>query len=1591
MSTKTKKDKGVKNDPFRFEGDGISFKGKLIGSEAVSSARGDRMCADAMARLKSVVKASGEHKQRVSLTVSLEGIKVFDEKTHELMCHHPVHRISFISQDQTDPRAFGYVSGTPLGGHSFIAIKTEKTASQIVIALRDLFQVVLEMKQHEMKRRSGSTSHQSNNTSGSNNNNAISNNSSNRHSSSSSSANHENGHEDGRIDGSLLDPARPVSNNVNVDSMVTAIAGKGQSSTESSRPDVAVVDDLLDLQTELDCLQQGIEQIEGEISTAEAAFGADPFGSTHEVAGQQQASTSSMLESNAGTISSGSSAYFQPNKVCLPPVSSAGPHTSGSSTASNFSPAQTTGANLTSHPSMSVGCFSISGQSALLLPPPPTSSLPSTPKRTQTRQGGGSTSADLFTSSSSSATIGATSAALARGVGASSLDASSNFAKGPQTTASMTLPKGFTPGGMPSASWAESNSTAPDFTAQSTTSSYFGFGDSFDDNFGPSASATARSLADGGPPAASFGQQQEQRQQQQSRSAGVTGLFSQTTSRGSSIAPPASLNQTQFSFEGSSLLAGGGSGMSATLPPPPPVGGHQRGAQPLRSTTTSSSSSSSAGATMTVYNTHNASNNLNSVLATGLVESLARTSVHGASVSELLSGRPYSSSREHATELTSNRGVLSATAVPVSGTSVEGNGRFNAVFENARPNSGLIGQVAPAASVDSVFDDFHFDGGASVGSTSVHRGPLGGMGSHAPYAHQGVQREAHFSAAQFSFESVASSSNLSRGRTQESTELFDPPPTNHSTQFDIAPLVKIPPAVSGSTAAAGGAVGSAVVASEGSGMSEPTRAAGAVGSSTVHSGSEFASPRFMPTIGSSTTVSANRMSNHHQQQQQQRNQSAVGNLATVVAAVNAPMAVGSVPPADKYAVFEKLKQEEQAAAATPPPLPPPLSPPRTQQQQPAARDCQIGQMSISSMAGAASSAPSSLFSSVYAAGALKSADLFANFNAFGTSSASMPAGVVAPSQSSTQVETIPPGQRLLTGDLLSKDSGITAKSVNSSATNTRYTNSANTGFESTFESNFVSSAPLSQTICSGGSSPRAIQPQSKSRNTQTTINDFFGESIVAFEAHFDVQFPTQSNVQSGDAPSSSSVTGAGAVLMSHGSTASSNSNGSETGSVKRPPMLNAAMRSNPFCALSTESTPSEDFNTPPISTTTIAPQPVSIHVSHSGQVCSGLRGQKGVTSSSNDNSVCSPSEATTATNEFISAASSPSSDRFVTMASGSSLSSSENDLTSSSPPPTVAPSNPTRPPSSGSSCQGSVAVSTTATTTAATTATSHPSIPPAAFPPFAFDAPVAPAVTFASPVAVIPPSPAHAPPQCPAKPVSVPDPEPFSSDAAATSHRSEAATTPHPHLSVSTAANPFCMGSFAEQVTAAAPSVNKQQQQQALNQLSNQGGTTFVVQSSEVLDSDKDRDEGFFGSNTGSVSPYPTVLSHVHQHSSCPSGTVIQKLQASQQHPPTQQQQTFPSGPNQLPPKVTSCALESRNGSAGGAPFGHTPFVTHFPAVFPENDETQPAVSVASPPPSGIFSKKDDPFNEDFFNMLNSSAGPDAPGQQHQIDSFWCR
>lgn len=145
-----KKEKADKNSPSRFQGEGVVFKAKLIGVESVPEARGDKMCQEAMQKLKQNVRNAGPHKRKINVCVSLQGIKIKDEKNSNVIYHHPVNVISFISQDIMDARAFGYVFGSSDEPHQFIAIKTEKPAFHVVVAIRDLFQTVLNFKQEEI-------------------------------------------------------------------------------------------------------------------------------------------------------------------------------------------------------------------------------------------------------------------------------------------------------------------------------------------------------------------------------------------------------------------------------------------------------------------------------------------------------------------------------------------------------------------------------------------------------------------------------------------------------------------------------------------------------------------------------------------------------------------------------------------------------------------------------------------------------------------------------------------------------------------------------------------------------------------------------------------------------------------------------------------------------------------------------------------------------------------------------------------------------------------------------------------------------------------------------------------------------------------------------------------------------------------------------------------------------------------------------------------------------------------------------------------------------------------------------------------------
>uniref|UniRef100_UPI0037E7E98F disabled homolog 2 isoform X2 n=1 Tax=Semicossyphus pulcher TaxID=241346 RepID=UPI0037E7E98F len=151
---KEKKKVPEKTDEYllgRFQGDGVRYKAKLIGIDDVPEARGDKMCQDSMMKLKGMAVAArsqGKHKQRIWINISMSGIKIIDERSGVIEHEHVVNKISFIARDVTDNRAFGYVCGAE-GQHQFFAIKTAQQAEPLVIDLKDLFQVIFNVRKKE--------------------------------------------------------------------------------------------------------------------------------------------------------------------------------------------------------------------------------------------------------------------------------------------------------------------------------------------------------------------------------------------------------------------------------------------------------------------------------------------------------------------------------------------------------------------------------------------------------------------------------------------------------------------------------------------------------------------------------------------------------------------------------------------------------------------------------------------------------------------------------------------------------------------------------------------------------------------------------------------------------------------------------------------------------------------------------------------------------------------------------------------------------------------------------------------------------------------------------------------------------------------------------------------------------------------------------------------------------------------------------------------------------------------------------------------------------------------------------------------------
>ncbi|PFX13398.1 Protein disabled [Stylophora pistillata] len=82
---------------------------------------------------KAQAKKKKQHKERVTVTVSLEGVRIEDDTTWAMVHMHPVKRISFVYPDPDEKKIFGYVCGQPnhSTGYNFYALKSENAQTTI--------------------------------------------------------------------------------------------------------------------------------------------------------------------------------------------------------------------------------------------------------------------------------------------------------------------------------------------------------------------------------------------------------------------------------------------------------------------------------------------------------------------------------------------------------------------------------------------------------------------------------------------------------------------------------------------------------------------------------------------------------------------------------------------------------------------------------------------------------------------------------------------------------------------------------------------------------------------------------------------------------------------------------------------------------------------------------------------------------------------------------------------------------------------------------------------------------------------------------------------------------------------------------------------------------------------------------------------------------------------------------------------------------------------------------------------------------------------------------------------------------------------
>ncbi|XP_017886691.1 low density lipoprotein receptor adapter protein 1-like isoform X2 [Ceratina calcarata] len=122
------------------------FTLKYLGSTLVETPSSEEATAEAIKTVITMAKASGKKLQRVSLAVSLKGIRMTDIATEEDQLKVSIYRISYCSADATHDHVFAFIAtnlNETMECHAFLCPK-RKTAQTVTLTVAQAFNTAYE-------------------------------------------------------------------------------------------------------------------------------------------------------------------------------------------------------------------------------------------------------------------------------------------------------------------------------------------------------------------------------------------------------------------------------------------------------------------------------------------------------------------------------------------------------------------------------------------------------------------------------------------------------------------------------------------------------------------------------------------------------------------------------------------------------------------------------------------------------------------------------------------------------------------------------------------------------------------------------------------------------------------------------------------------------------------------------------------------------------------------------------------------------------------------------------------------------------------------------------------------------------------------------------------------------------------------------------------------------------------------------------------------------------------------------------------------------------------------------------------------------